>query len=120
MRSLFFFALSLGLLSACADASDVAAGGQCFQAIDCAQGLVCIPKTPKSQTRICVNSTQLASVETMIDSGMEAASADGGALPNYDAETVYDTGAGDVGSPDVGTTMKMDAGSGAKDSAAGG
>jgi hypothetical protein len=66
-----------------------------------------------------VSSTQLTSVETMLDAGTDAASPDGGALPNYDAETVYETGMQDVGAPDVGT-MTMDASSGSRDSAAGG
>jgi hypothetical protein len=85
------------LFGACSSLQGAPAGTQCFSAIDCAAGLVCIKK---GSTSVC--SSNLTSIETMIDSGMDAASGDAGPIMLADGALQPGT---DAGSPGADTAM---------------
>lgn len=86
--------LGLGSVGACSSLNGEAAGSQCFSALDCAAGLVCIPK---GSIRFC--SSDLTSIETEIDSGLDAGAGLGdGPIPKRPDGALVDSGAPPVDS----------------------
>jgi len=90
------------LVAGCSPLQGAPSGTQCFSAVDCAAGLVCVPKGSIS---VCTNN--ITSIETEIDSGVEAASGETGPIMLADGslKAGSDTGTPgtDTGTPPVDT-----------------
>lgn len=102
--------LGLGSLGGgCSSLQGAPSGTQCFSAIDCAAGLVCVPK---GNISVCTNN--LTSIETEIDSGMDAASGDTGPIMLADGSLKPGTDTGtppaDTGTPPVDAGHPVDTG----------